>query len=175
MKKFFSVVAAVVLPVAVVCAQEDAKDPTAEIREGARQVYEAINARDVAKTLSLAHPVMYKLTKGKENYEKLTQASMDELTKHDSTFTEIEIGMPTAAVKAGADLVSFIPTSMVISMDGQRVRAKGFLVAIFSPGQTKWLYFDGAGIAQHAELIQMLLPGLPPGTQFPPVSKEPVL
>jgi len=171
MKKILSLLLAVAAMTSISSARAD---DNAELTAGAKAVYDAINKRDAEATIALAHPAIYKLTKGKDNYVNLTKASMQELDKHAVSFAELTIGTPTAPIKAGDDMVSFIPTSFIISADGRKVKAKGFLIAIKSPGQAKWLYLDGAGVAQHPELIDILLPGLPKDTVFPPTSNEPV-
>jgi hypothetical protein len=133
----------------------------------------SMNNGESEPMLGKTHPAVYKLTGGREAFEKGFRAEMRQIKAGGIKALSVEALPPGLFYNSGEDLVCFIQTVSVVEADGRRVRAESFLVAARG-SREPWRYLDGNPIWHNPRMIRLLFPGLPEVVRIPP-SKNTIL
>jgi hypothetical protein len=142
-------------------------DEVKQLLARASQLKEAYDKGDTKKLMEMTHPSIHALANGKEEFEKMTAAAMEQVRSMGITILESSLGEPTKTYASGSDTVCFVPKFSVMSAQGRKFKSIGFLIAIRNGNGNDWLFLDGAVFRKNPELLQVLLPGLPKRVKFP--------
>lgn len=154
----------------IVASVANAVIPEGELAELLREVKTmrvAINQGNAEVVLPKIHPAIYRVAGGQENYEKVFGKELKQLKASKVKAHSVETLPPPAYYNSGEDLLCFVPTLMVVELDGRKIRVESFMVAARGPGQA-WRYLDGNPIWHNPRMIRQLFPGLPEIIRFPP-------
>jgi hypothetical protein len=155
-------------------AIEDFSDKEREaVAKEVSAMMESFNEGDVKALIAKTHPSIYKLAKGKENFDATLLAAAEQIVELGVTIESSEIGLPTKLHKAGKDLVCFVPKTTLMSIKGQLVKSVSYMVAIKGKDGV-WRYLDGAGARRNPDQLWTLLPDLPKDVEVPENSIAPV-
>lgn len=138
-----------------------------EIKEEIQLMYSEFEKGNIEILIEKTHESIYPLAGGKENFEKITKAAVDQLMQVGVKFIESELGTPTEIYPAGKYEVCFIPRISVMEVQGQKAKSIGFMIAARTKGESVWKYLDGSGIRQNPQLLSMLFPDLDPNIELP--------
>ncbi|HYC71623.1 MAG TPA: hypothetical protein VEB66_10480 [Opitutaceae bacterium] len=128
---------------------------------------------DADALLARTHESVYVLAGGdRAEFEKAIRAAVQQLMQMEVKFLGSELGRPTQLYAAGEHELCFIPRVATMSIEGQKVRSTGFMVAVRTKGVAGWKYLDGAGIAANPALLKTLFPDVDPKVALPPSKME---
>jgi hypothetical protein len=144
----------------------------AQVKLEITSMYDAFEHGDAKALLAKTHESLYKLTGGKEAFEKATQQAVDQLRGSGIKFLRSELGTPTQTYVADEEEVCFVPRVSVMEIQGKQAKSTGFMIAIRKLGTDEWKYLDGAGLRKNPDLLYLLMPKLERGIELPPVSTE---
>jgi hypothetical protein len=118
------------------------------------------------------HPSAYTLAGGPDAFASITRQSLKQLLQSGVKFVSSEVGDPTETYPAGEEEICFVPRTAIMELEGKRMRAVTFMIAIRQIGGTDWKYLDGGGVSNYPHVFYQLFPKLQPGITFPPYSVE---
>ncbi len=121
--------------------------------------------------LTKTHPAIYKITGGKENFETILKEGVKQLRETGIKILSDEVQKPDRTYLSGKDEVCFVPKTSIMKMGEQKVKSKGFMLAVRS-ADGPWLYLDGSGLAKNPDLLWTLFPDLPKDLKMPDSSME---
>lgn len=124
-------------------------------------------AGEVQPILDSTHESLIKMMGGQEPFESVTKAAVAQIEQMGIKYLESQMGTPTQVYVADSEEVCFVPRSSVMSVNGQKVKSTGFMIAVRKIGAAGWKYLDGAALQQNPELLWMLLPALSRDIQLP--------
>jgi len=153
-------------------ADDVSQDDATALVARAGAVRQAMDRGDAEAIISLTHPSIYRVTNGKEGFEKLTRQSCAQITATGMKILESTLGTLTSTYQAGDYIVCFVPRTTIAGIQGKKVRSIGFLIAIRGGANSEWLFLDGAGLRQNPGALKILLPGLPESLALPENRKE---
>jgi hypothetical protein len=138
-----------------------------------RIVQKALESGEADPIIKKTHPAILKLFQGsQENFENTTRHVLVQMEKQGVKIESLTVGEPTAAYTAGDEQICFVPTTTVVSMNGQRAKSTAFLIAARKTPIGQWLFLDAASLRNNPELLATLFPALPKDVQTPPISVE---
>jgi hypothetical protein len=163
-----AVIAFIFLFVAIGCgvAGELSKDETEKLLARAQLTKEAFDKGDAATITAMSHPSMFRFTNGKEGFEKLTRAGLEQIKASGTTLVKSSLGAPTGTYTSKTDTVCFIPRVSIYKVKGNKVKSTSFLLAARNP-DSEWLFVDGAGLRKNPAMLKALFPHLPDDVQLP--------
>ncbi len=160
-------IAVVLLSVKTVSAGEFSELEKKEVMSTYNAFVAAYRSKDYTAAVELVYEPIVRMAGGRDKF-------MDSLTlfnqlERDGTveILSMEAQEPTELISAGDSEVCFIPTNIVMSLNGERIRDKSFTVAVRKKGETSWKLIGGSGFRKHPEQLAILLPGLPDSTKLP--------
>lgn len=164
------------LPVALIaifcCAGAFAKNLTtaesAELVQEVRDMFTAFENGDATGLIEKTHPSIYKLTGGKDAFERITKQAVDQLQAVDVKFLESELGEPTELYSAGDEEICFVPRISVMEVQGKKAKSTGFMIAIRPKDGGDWTFLDGSGLRNDAEYLWRTFPELKRDITLPP-------
>lgn len=138
----------------------------------ANALQNAVKRGDASAVIAKTHPSVLKIFGTQEQFETVTRQAMKQMADMGVVMESIGIGVPTEALKVGDEQVCFVPTTMVLAIQGQRAKAIGFLVAARKQPKGEWRFVDSAGLRAQPDMLNKLFPEMPKDVKLPPVSME---
>lgn len=126
----------------------------------------SFNQGDAKALIEKTHPSIYKLAKGKENFEAALLAAAKQIMDQGIVIESFTVERPEKLYKAGDDSVCFVPKTLVMVLDGRRIKSVSYMVAIKGKDEV-WRYLDGAGARKNPDQLWSLLPDLPKDVDLP--------
>jgi hypothetical protein len=158
---------------AALAQERTCKSDEAVVVRGAKALGEATRNTDIETLVNMTYPPLVEMAGGRKKLVSATTASMAQMKAGDLTIEQIEFSSPTQTYRDGRKTICFVPRDMVVSIKDIRVRATGYLMAVWDPnGPGKWMYLDSDGFQRNPTLMRQLFPGLPADVQPPPVFNE---
>lgn len=142
------------------------------LRSEIATISSAFERGDAEVLIRKTHPSLKEVLGGDKAFADVTRKAVDQLMESGLRIVSSETGMPTQTYPAGKEEVCFVPRTSVMELQGKKVRATSFMIAIRKVGEADWLYLDGAGIGKHPDMLYRLLPKLERGIELPPNTME---
>ena len=133
-----------------------AQDMQAVIKAQAQETIEAMKNLDHKKMAQKTYPKILEMVGGEEALIKLLENQFNQFKAEGITFTSIEIGDPSATVKAGEELHCLIPQKLVLDTKDQIITTNGYLLGISRDQGKEWYFLDCAQL--NNESVKMILP-----------------
>lgn len=110
----------------------------------AKQNADAMLSKDYETSVRFMYPPVVENMGGFQKTLAFVKKSMAGMEAKGWAFESITVGRPSAIVMEGREDVAIVPTEMVMTVEGKRVRVNSYLVAISQDRGRKWYFFDGA-------------------------------
>lgn len=162
-------VAALVAAAAFASAAEPAKlseaDSTA-LLEHAKKVQAAFDKCDAEAIIRHTHPAILNFFPSQEEFEKAAREATKTVAARTKT-EKVDWGSPTALYVGNDDEICFIPRSGALTLEGQRVSFKSFLIAGRPKAGGEWKFLDGAVLRTNPKLLWRMFRDLPKDITLP--------
>ena len=134
----------------------------------------AVEVGDAEPVIERTYHTLKDLMGGEEAFAQVTRQALESLRTGSVRFVSTEVGLATETYPAGEDIVTFVPRVSVMEVNGKRVRATSFMIAVRPAAGGQWMFLDGAGLKGHPEMLEKLLPALAKDVPLPPNTVEAV-
>jgi hypothetical protein len=151
--------------------------PAAEaeaLRADVAAIGAAVEVGDAEPVIARTYHTLKDLMGGEEAFAQVTRQALEGLRASNVRFVSSEVGLATETYPAGEDIVTFVPRVSVMEVNGKRVRATSFMIAVRPAPGGQWMFLDGAGLKGHPEMLEKLLPALAKDVPLPPNTVEAV-
>ncbi len=122
---------------------------------------------DVEVFMEKTNPKLFPLLGGKENFSKFTQEALSQLDLMGVKIISTEHQIPGRFYAAGNNMLTIVPRTTVMEIEGQRLKTTGFMVAIKNTETNSWTYLDGSGLREDRSMLWKMFPELTADIQFP--------
>jgi hypothetical protein len=137
----------------------------AELWETTDKLWAAMDANDVDAILDMTHPRLFEMAGGKEAMRKAAKETIADLDAAGIQYESIEKGELSSVYTSKDGYVVFVPRTTIAMIDGKRVRAETFLIAVGDSG--RWKFLDSNALRKAPDLLRKLVPGLPSELNLP--------
>ena len=155
-------------------AEDLSADETAALKKEIETMMAEFEAGKTENLLAKTHSSLVEMMGGKEKLTEVTNQAVASMAEMGMKFHESELGDPTELYAAGDEVITFVPRSSIMEVQGQKVKSTGFMIAIRPKGGGDWSYLDGSGLRRNPELLWTLFPDLTRDIVLPPNNMEPV-
>lgn len=115
-----------------------------------------------------------KMAGGRDERLDAMKSAMARLDDMGFAIIEDTLGTPGEVYIAGDETVCFYPRTMVMKIDGKKIRSKGFMICARKTAGGDWYFLDGQIAQNDPNALSTLLPGLPQDVKLPETRSEPV-
>ncbi len=133
-----------------------AQNMQAVIKASAEETVEAMKALDHKKMIEKTYPRLIELVGGEAAMLKLLENQFKQFKEEGITFTTIEVGEPTAPIKAGEELHCLISQKLVLDTKDQVITTYGYLLGISRDEGKRWYFLDCAQL--NNEIVKQIVP-----------------
>lgn len=138
----------------------------AEVKRQAQEMLTAFKQGNYARLIDFMPEKAIKELGGRQAAAQLAEQAMKSLKDNGATITAYEVGEPRPVMEEGANAFTIVPTRMELTLSGQRIAAKSYLLAISGDKGKTWKFLDGAGL-DNVAARNKLLPKLPAKLKLP--------
>ena len=149
-----------------IVVQADEPASAEKVKKLAQQIGDATLRGEYAKVIDATFDGVIREMGGREKAIQLIADGMRTLKGKGITFKKYQIGKPGDFHREGDNTFVVVPTVLEMSLPGNKLIAKSYLLGISADNGKSWKFADGAGM-QNKALRDKVLPKLPPKLQLP--------
>ena len=131
----------------------------------AMQNVDAMLNKDYEVVVHLTYPPIVEELGGFQKALALVKSTMSAMESRDVTVEKITVGQPSAIVEEGKEQVAIVPIELMMSIEGDKIRADSYLVAITQNNGKNWFFIDGSSISK--EKLSLIFPNLVASVEIP--------
>jgi len=131
------------------------------------QMYRKFEKGDSASLIAKTHASLVAKMGGIEKFIETMTVAAQLLEEQGVDFVSSDVKAPTRLYNAGDEEVGFLERVSTMSVQGQKIRSVGYIVAIRSEGSSKWFFLDGSGMREDPQSLWGLLPDLEKNITLP--------
>ena len=151
-----------------VFADELSGDEERDLIDRVEAMYDSYESGDPTDMIAFTHKSLISMMGGKEKYSQVIESGVRLFQEQEIEFLGAEVGIPSQLYDAGEDEVSIVPRISIMTVQGQAIQDRGFVVAIRPKGSVdNWSFLNGAGLRRNRDSLWNLLPNLEKDIDLP--------
>jgi hypothetical protein len=150
----------------VVIVQADEPAAAEIVKKRAQELGNATIRGDYAKVIDDTFDGVVRELGGRDKAIQVIANGMSKLKAKGITFKKYSVGKPGDFHREGDNTFVVVPTVLEMSLPGNRLIAKSYLLGISGDNGKSWKFVDGAGMDKK-EIREKVLPKLPAKLQLP--------
>lgn len=152
----------------VACIAPHGAQAQGEIKKQAREMGEALIAKNYLKFTNYTYPQILKEMGGREKMAESIKKQMEGMEKTGVQITSLEYGTPSEIIKENKEWQCTIPQVMKIKTKDGIIQATGTLIAVSKDNGGQWYFVDTG--ERDLEAVRISLPNISKKLVLPPAA-----